>query len=215
MQTSPYAPPGTDELTAPWNQPDDTRQGFECLVCHAVGYESYPSSDDFVDDLGSSLERAQRTPNNGWVCSKSHLSQAMFEAASDKEKRALQRVEVALRELEAHSSQLRGLLETWGAGKSHSALAASSENFREAIAYYETPKWVNENEAREDVLEQAVTKAIFDLEIRPVIGLKSRIKVELDNAAGSHSDPYRNGTEAEVLASVGNVILRLKEAVGE
>jgi hypothetical protein len=80
---------------------------------------------------------------------------------------------------------------------------------RTMLAVDEDPKWTQVNERHEEVLERAIRKAVFDLELKAVCSLMASAEVE-----SRHNNGLEAAFDARILASIGNIMLSLQEAEG-
>jgi hypothetical protein len=210
FQASFYAPAGTNELNAPWNQPDDDRRSHECAICKAVGYEFEGTFEDEDEDP---MDEAQIAPTSDFVCSNRCLSQLMFQSASPDLQYQLKRYERAVTVLQESSSDLKAMLETWGMCENFVDAVNASDEVRSELAAEELPAWINENEDPEDALRRAIRSAIGHLQWHPVVSARATIQLEIELAAKGKGNQYEAGRAATSLAAVGQALISLQQAL--
>jgi hypothetical protein len=146
IHTSPFAPSGTNELTAPWNQPDESRQGFECAICHTAGYEEYAGSGTYEEEDGTSMDEAQIAPTGDFTCCNRCRSQLMFQSADQDLRYELKRFQRAVVAISESSTKLREHLGTWGMDGGFEDVVDAASEMSDSLAGDESPSWINENE---------------------------------------------------------------------
>jgi hypothetical protein len=212
-QASSYAPAGTNEINAPWNQPDETRQGFECAICKAVGYEEYPDSDSFEEEDGTDMPEATFAPGRQWVCSLRCLSQLMFQSASPDLQYQMKRFERAVVMIAETSDALREYIRVWGMDEGLDGFVEYASESGTVFSSSDTPRWINENVDPEDALRVAMRAAIGHLQWHPLVSNRATIQLEIELAAKKKGNQYEAGRAATSLAAVGQAILSLQQAL--
>jgi hypothetical protein len=203
----------------PWDQ-EGPRAAFACTICIEVGYEEFSNSDTFVDVLDKPLKDALLTPK-GYICSRRCMSQLMFQSADKAQQEKLLRLDRALAEIAETAPDLIAMLEEWEIECNLAKLCRKAGEARSALGYDSRyrpmPKWMTESEAPEDALKWAIRDAVHTLGWTVVTDLKVKIAVELSKIGNpdyqhQKADPYRTGSTARILATIGNAMLRLKAA---
>ena len=115
----------------------------------------------YLEGDGEYFPDADDTPH-GWVCSKGCRSDAMFNHASDAEKKALRRVRDACHVLDQYGREALALVEKGMEDSVSDLLPRIAVSFLRAIAADEA-QWCNE-ESREDALESAIRSALLRLD---------------------------------------------------
>jgi hypothetical protein len=206
------------ELTpSPWDA-DAPREAFKCAICEDVGYEEYPEADTFVGILDKPLLDARETPH-GYICSRSCMSQLMFQSADKSQQEKLLRFDRALAEISETPPDLQAMFDEWEM-EIDTKLVSKVAHARIQLGCFERPglpKWIETNEAPEVALQDAIRQALHELDWRVGIGLLSNLKCELGRIGDTNYDypkasEYETGRSATMLASLGNVMLRLKAA---
>lgn len=217
-----------DEIESP-----EVLARFTCAICQEVGIEEYPDASSFEDITGKRLPDALFAPGGPWVCSQACLSQLMFQGASEAEKAALKRYELALRELREVAPDVKDVLKAWSCYAEIKPL--SLEMAQTALGIVErrwgkdesSPAWIEANVAPEEALREAIGKALHILDwnamshVRMVIDFNSLF---LNRPADSpYSKAYKDGGAgcgqvtsqfaAIALGSLGRIITTLKAAL--
>lgn len=164
--SSAFEPPGTDEATAPWNQPDDPRIPFHCLACGKAGYES---GEDFTDEYDPLLPDAMTVPDGRWVCCDACYSQAMYNAADEGQKAKLNAVADAVAALQENLDEpTREFILSWMAGSTRAQgncadrLLWEADSMRQLLSRNAEPSWLN-RPSREEALARSAAIALAHL----------------------------------------------------
>jgi len=199
--------------------PDPKVAWFECAVCGKTGEERWPEADEYVDDGGFKLPDAATTPNNLWACSKGCYSQAMYLAADKLQQEKLDGLLDALNAInECLDQRTRDFLAAWsmasGAGRCAERLLGEANGLFGAMTYEQHPAWTDRL-TRVEVLEEAIRDASAGIEHYGCLPLSVAAlqysSREFDRRQCSRG--FLAGEEAHVSASLGRILLALREAV--
>lgn len=187
-----------------------------CIICKTTAclvsdgwYADTNVADDggipYLEGYGREFVNASDTPH-GWVCSKACRSQAMYEHASDSEKRNLIRVRDACRILVDYGKQILNVVEEV---MDHPSLTDNlvdgANEFLETIADGDCSEWCNQ-ETREERLEQA----IFETRIATQL-MASQLGIEaISRMKDGHTWAWQVEQQAVNAATCGNIALKLK-----
>lgn len=200
-------------------------QRLACAVCERVGVEEYPDASSWDDEAGNDLKYAQFAPTGAWICSRSCLSQLMYQSSTDHGKAILNRYEFALRELDELHDEIKGILEPWecDSALTHAdidsarvALGYTTQRFRREIK--PLPRWIETNENPVDILMAAIKDAIGRLEWRVVasanseVGFIDRLIQSLPDISLKSARPAIVRTLVQICASAANIMFDLGDA---
>jgi hypothetical protein len=203
-------------------------QRVACAICERIGVEEYPDASSWDDETGNDLKYAQLAPTGAWVCSRTCLSQLMYQSSTAHGKSILNRYEFALRELSDLHDEVKGILEPW---ECDSTLSSSDiENARVALGHTEQrfrrsvqplPTWIEQNENPVDILTAAIKDAMLRLEWRIVapaaseIGFLSRVIGSMPDVSLESTSPILVRDIVQIGASAANLIYDLTDAITE
>lgn len=212
--------------------PPEPLKRFSCEICGRVGEEEYPDASSYrdvsEDRAIQNLPYAGLTPTDQWVCSQACRSQLMFQSVPPEKRLLLKRYELALSELiDLENSELPALLSEWDCGSDvddrpiYAALKALGEHFGrwKSIPLRSLPRWIEANEPPQDVLREAIRKAISDINYGPAQGL--RMAVDFQNNMIERGRDFPHGVVApaavsmiaRAAGSLAGVVGRLKSSV--
>jgi hypothetical protein len=202
----------------PWDS-GAPRAAFPCVICADIAYEEWPDADSFTDVLEKHLDEARLTPH-GFVCSRACMSQLMFQCADEKTQGKMLRFERALAEIAEVAPDLSEVFEEWEMVRDADQLHQFVGNAREELGYRKRtgPNWITTNEAPEVALEGAIRSAVCTLDWKVGDSLRVEIMSELRKIGNKDfvypkASEYQVCSSARALGSLGNVMLRLREAV--
>lgn len=207
------------ELTPDPRDADTPSSSFPCVICTDVGYEEYPEADTFVDALEKPLNDARLTPH-GYICSRACMSQLMFQCADNDQQEKLLRFERALTEIADTAPDLVEMFAEWEIEFDVKKLCRKADEARAQLGCISrlTPKWIEGNDAPEVALVDAIRSAVRTLDWKVGDSLRVEIMSELrkignKDFAYPKASEYQVWSSARALASLGNVMLLLKEVI--
>lgn len=189
-----------------------------CIVCNKEaiptnsGYVEHPYLDGQHDEdgpwwSGDDLPEADETPL-GFVCANCCYSQAMYNAASNNQKKALRRVLAAVRTIEDNLWEANEALAAAGMDTVDSA-----DDFLDAIYADEAPEWTeitSREQKLEDVARYAKVKLLSQAQWDHAFPVTHRLK-QPDPIGPVEDDEM--ACEVRMAASLVHIVMMLQDAL--